>query len=87
MKLRIILVFTVAAILVVLGVGAVLAATPAGESGDSDWGWHDRMHSSEQMRQMHREMPEDLQGDCDRMHTQMRAGDHERMQQRMHDSR
>ena len=76
MKLRITLIVAIVSVLLLVGIGAVLAATPGGTE-DTDWGWHEQMHTSEQMRTMHRQMPEEMQGECDRMHVRMRATDRE----------
>ena len=72
MKLRITLIVAVVSVLLLVGVGAVLAATPVW-SDEAGWAWHDEMHASEQMRAMHEQMPAQQQAECDRMHAQMRA--------------
>ena len=74
MKLRILIIVTLVSALLLVGIGAVLAATPRDADGRG-WGWHDRVPATGQMRDMHEQMPAGQQVDCDRMHGEMGDGE------------
>jgi hypothetical protein len=59
------------AVILVMVVAAGLALAAPGSGGDGSGGWRGGMHGSPSMREMHEQMPADLQARCDEMHARM----------------